>query len=65
MDNPLKLFRFNIRAIRVKITNSDEYHELHEYTATKSVNSAEKFGLDCMGKIYALVCGQHRFSVCR
>ena len=51
--------------VYVKITNTYEYHKLHEYTTTKAVNSAEKFGLYCMSKTYALVCGQHRFSVCR
>jgi len=60
-----KLVDYRIRgirlicAIRVKITNA------HESAATKSINSAEKFGLYRMSKTYALVCGQHRFSVRR
>ena len=60
-----KLVDYRFRGIRVKITNTYEYHKLHEYTTTKAVNSAEKFGLYGMSKTYALVCGQHRFSVCR
>ena len=54
-----------IRAIRVKITNAHEYCELHESAATKSINSAEKFGLFRMSKTYSLVCGAHLFSVRR
>jgi len=47
--------------IRVKITDSDEYHGLHEYTATKSVNSAEKFGLYCISKLVPLFVGNIGF----
>lgn len=48
----------------VKITNVDEYNELHESVTKEFTNSTEKLGLCCVSKIYVLVWWQHRFSVC-